>query len=175
MIPLLTIPEGRGTKVERKGVLFINDAYNAAASSVKGALAAMPQPQEGGRRIAVLAEMPELGKFSEQCHQEVGAFALDYIDALYCIGEVTKPMVRDYLLNGGKRQKSEDRGKWVEVEWDQALDLVAGKLADIKKESGSDSIGFLASAKCTNEENYLIQKFARQVIGTHSVDHCARL
>jgi predicted molibdopterin-dependent oxidoreductase YjgC len=88
---------------------------------------------------------------------------------------LTKPMVREYLLNRGKRQKNEDRGEWVEVEWDQALDIVAGKLADIKKESGSDSIGFLASAKCTNEENYLIQKFARQVIGTHSVDHCARL
>jgi formate dehydrogenase major subunit/formate dehydrogenase alpha subunit len=88
---------------------------------------------------------------------------------------LTKPMVREYLLKGEKRGKDNKRGEWVEVDWDQALDLVAGKLVDIKKESGSDAIGFLSSAKCTNEENYLIQKFARQVIGTHSVDHCARL
>ena len=45
----------------------------------------------------------------------------------------------------------------------------------IKRESGADAIGLLSSAKCTNEENYLAQKFARQVIGTHNVDHCARL
>jgi predicted molibdopterin-dependent oxidoreductase YjgC len=86
-----------------------------------------------------------------------------------------KPMVREYLLNGGKRKKKTDRGEWVEVEWDTALDLVAEKLVAIKKKSGSDAVGFLSSAKCTNEENYLMQKFARQVIGTHSIDHCARL
>ena len=45
----------------------------------------------------------------------------------------------------------------------------------IKDESGPDAIGFLASAKCTNEENYLLQKFARAVIGTNNIDHCARL
>jgi len=59
--------------------------------------------------------------------------------------------------------------------WDEALSLVVGRLAAIRDESGPDSIGFLASAKCTNEENYLLQKFARAVIGTNNVDHCARL
>jgi predicted molibdopterin-dependent oxidoreductase YjgC len=88
---------------------------------------------------------------------------------------LTKPMVRKYLLNGGKRNKKEERGEWVEVDWDIALDIVTEKFVDIKKNSGSDAIGFLSSAKCTNEENYLMQKFARQVIGTHNVDHCARL
>jgi len=62
-----------------------------------------------------------------------------------------------------------------EATWDEALDLVAEKLGGIRDESGSDSIGFLASAKCTNEENYLLQKLARAVIKTNSVDHCARL
>jgi predicted molibdopterin-dependent oxidoreductase YjgC len=66
-------------------------------------------------------------------------------------------------------------GKLVEASWDEALSLVADKLGRIKAESGPDSIAFLASAKCTNEENYLIQKFARAVIGTNNVDHCARL
>jgi len=66
-------------------------------------------------------------------------------------------------------------GKFVEATWDEALTLVAEKLTAIKAESGPDSIGFLTSAKCTNEENYLLQKFARAVIGTNNIDHCARL
>lgn len=59
--------------------------------------------------------------------------------------------------------------------WDEALSLIAERLGAIRDESGPDSIGFLCSAKCTNEENYLMQKLARQVIGTNSIDHCARL
>ncbi|RLC79366.1 MAG: formate dehydrogenase subunit alpha, partial [Chloroflexi bacterium] len=62
-----------------------------------------------------------------------------------------------------------------EATWDEALTLVAEKLAIIHGESDSDAIGFLTSAKCTNEENYLLQKFARAVIKTNNVDHCARL
>ena len=59
--------------------------------------------------------------------------------------------------------------------WDEALALVAEKLGAIRDESGPDSIGVFTSAKCTNEENYLLQKFARAVIKTNNVDHCARL
>ncbi len=62
-----------------------------------------------------------------------------------------------------------------EATWDEALDLVARRLMTIRDESGPDSIGVLVSAKCTNEENYLLQKVARAVIGTNNVDHCARL
>ena len=62
-----------------------------------------------------------------------------------------------------------------EATWDKALSLVADKLTAIKAESGPDSVAFLTSAKCTNEENYLMQKLARAVIGTNNVDHCARL
>ena len=62
-----------------------------------------------------------------------------------------------------------------EATWDEALALVAAKLGAIRDTSGPDSIGFLASAKCTNEENYVLQKFARAVIKTNNVDHCARL
>lgn len=88
---------------------------------------------------------------------------------------LTTPKVRQYLLEGRNRASEESRGPWVDVDWDTALELAASKLAAIKKESGPNAVGVLASAKCTNEENYLMQKFARQVIGTHSVDHCARL
>jgi predicted molibdopterin-dependent oxidoreductase YjgC len=66
-------------------------------------------------------------------------------------------------------------GHLVEATWDEALDLVGQKLSQIRKESGPDAIGVLASAKCTNEENYVIQRFARAAIGTNNVDHCARL
>jgi predicted molibdopterin-dependent oxidoreductase YjgC len=59
--------------------------------------------------------------------------------------------------------------------WDEALDLITERLSAIKAESGPDAITLLCSAKCTNEENYLMQKLARQVIGTHNIDHCARL
>jgi len=66
-------------------------------------------------------------------------------------------------------------GKLVEATWDEALTLVAEKLNAVKKESGPDSIALLASAKCTNEENYLMNKLARAVVGTNNIDHCARL
>ncbi len=62
-----------------------------------------------------------------------------------------------------------------EATWDEALTLVAEKLAAIRDQSGPDSIAFLASAKCTNEENYLLQKLARAVVKTNNIDHCARL
>jgi len=52
---------------------------------------------------------------------------------------------------------------------------VARKLGDIKAEHGPDSIGMLTSARITNEENYIAQKFVRAVLGTNNVDHCARL
>ena len=66
-------------------------------------------------------------------------------------------------------------GALKEVSWDEALDYTASRLKEIKEANGSDSIAFLASAKVTNEENYLIQKFARAAVGTNNVDHCARL
>lgn len=62
-----------------------------------------------------------------------------------------------------------------EVSWDEALDYAVSRLKQIKDANGSDSIAFLASAKVSNEENYLIQKFARAAVGTNNVDHCARL
>ncbi len=66
-------------------------------------------------------------------------------------------------------------GAFVEASWDEALDLIADKLVAIKKKHGGDAIAVLSSAKCTNEENYLLQKFTRAVLETNNVDHCARL
>ncbi len=66
-------------------------------------------------------------------------------------------------------------GELTPVSWDEALDFTATRMREIKEKDGSDSLAFLASAKVTNEENYLIQKFARAAVGTNNVDHCARL
>ena len=62
-------------------------------------------------------------------------------------------------------------GHFEKATWDEALDLIASKLPQYKK----DEVAVIASAKCTNEDNYVIQKFARTVLGTNNVDHCARL
>jgi predicted molibdopterin-dependent oxidoreductase YjgC len=66
-------------------------------------------------------------------------------------------------------------GKFEEASWDEALGLVATKFNELKERYGSDALAGLSSAKCTNEENYLFQKFMRAGIGTNNVDHCARL
>ncbi len=66
-------------------------------------------------------------------------------------------------------------GKFQTVSWDEALDYTAKKLFEIRDKYGPDSIAFLSSARCTNEENYLLQKIARAIIGTNNIDHCARL
>jgi predicted molibdopterin-dependent oxidoreductase YjgC len=74
-----------------------------------------------------------------------------------------------------KKPLIKKNGKLEEASWDEALDLVANKFTRIIKENGPDAIGGLTSARCTNEDNYLFQKFMRAVIGTNNVDHCARL
>jgi predicted molibdopterin-dependent oxidoreductase YjgC len=68
-----------------------------------------------------------------------------------------------------------EKGVFREASWDEALDLVAQRFSTIKAKSGPDSLAFFTSARCTNEENYLMNKFARAVIGTNNIDHCARL
>ncbi len=59
--------------------------------------------------------------------------------------------------------------------WDEALDLIVDKMTQTKKAYGADSITGLVSARCSNEDNYVMQKFFRAVIGTNNLDHCARL
>lgn len=82
-------------------------------------------------------------------------------------GRLRTPLIRE----GAKG----DRGGFREASWDEVLNLIMERLGCIREESGPDSIAFLSSAKCTNEENFLMMKFARAVIGTNNVDHCARL
>jgi predicted molibdopterin-dependent oxidoreductase YjgC len=88
-----------------------------------------------------------------------GRFGLDFIDSPE---RLTAPLVRR-------------EGELRPASWDEALGLVAERLGRIKTDHGADAIGFFTSAKVTNEENYALGRFARAVIGTNNIDHCARL
>lgn len=90
-------------------------------------------------------------------------------DFVHSDERLTVPLIRDAKATGGKYPG------FREATWDEALDLVAQKLVYHRDHSGPDSVGYLSSAKCTNEENYLMQKLARAVGKTNNVDHCARL
>ena len=87
-----------------------------------------------------------------------GKFAWDFVNSQE---RLTKPLIRE-------------GDHFREVEWDEALDLVAQRFTAIKFQHGSDALAFIASSKCTNEEAYLMQKLARAVIGTNNVDNCSR-
>ncbi len=101
-----------------------------------------------------------------------GRYGFDYV---HHPDRLTQPLVREWLLNDLEKPEGESRGGWLAVSWERALDIVAQQFSRIMDESGADALAVFSSAKCTNEENYLMQKFARQVLGTHNVDHCARL
>ena len=75
---------------------------------------------------------------------------------------LTKPLIRR-------------NGVLEEATWNEALDLVASELTRLKETYGPDSVAFTGSARCTNEETYVFQKFSRAVFGHNHVDHCARL
>jgi formate dehydrogenase alpha subunit len=79
----------------------------------------------------------------------------------------------DFVISKDRLTKPlmKKNGKFVEISWDEALNVVTEKL----KRCSPDAVAVLSSAKCTNEENYLMMKFARAVLKTNSVDHCARL
>jgi len=90
-----------------------------------------------------------------------GRFGMDFLSHP---DRLKKPLIR--------YKKGEDLQ---ETTWEEAYTFIADKLKAIKKANGPDSIAGLSSARVTNEENYLFQKFLRAVIGTNNVDHCARL
>lgn len=82
-------------------------------------------------------------------------------DMIHSPERLTMPLVRK-------------NGVLEESTWDEALDLVAARFKEIKERHGADAFAALSSARCTNEENWLMQKFVRVVMGTNNVDHCAR-
>ncbi len=109
-----------------------------------------------------------------------GRFGYGFINSA---DRLTKPLIRiapkKHSASSAKSSKFKDKTKlklvlFKEVSWEEALDYIAKRLGEIKDKYGPDSIGGLSSARCTNEENYLFQKFMRAAVGTNNVDHCAR-
>jgi len=93
----LQLPKMRFEQFERRGIAFVNDAYNASPESMRAALSNLPVPKEGGKRIAVLGVMKELGPFSEAAHREVGHFAQKYVDHLLVLGKEAMPLCEAFV------------------------------------------------------------------------------
>ena len=101
-----------------------------------------------------------------------GRYGYDYV---HHPERILKPRVRRYLLEGKKKTRKGKAWEWVETNWETALKISSSRMILVRDTHGPDHIGILTSAKCLNEENYLMNKLARQVIGTNNIDHCARL
>jgi formate dehydrogenase alpha subunit len=101
-----------------------------------------------------------------------GRFGYDFINHAE---RLTTPLIRTPGTARGAGHNGRVHEIFREATWDEALKLAAKRLLEFKQNYGSDSIAALSSAKCTNEDNYVMQKFARTVIGTNNIDHCARL
>ena len=99
-----------------------------------------------------------------------GRYGMDYVSHP---SRLTYPMIRKDL--GATPRKAVGLSGFRRASWDEALDLAAEKLAEIVKKNGGDALGTFCSAKATNEDNYLFQKFVRGVLGTNNIDHCSRL
>lgn len=90
-IPKLSPPKMRFEQFEWRGMHLINDTYNANPASMRAALENLPQPKEGGKRIAVFGSMQkELGAFSKEAHEEIGRLAQKHVDVLLSLGEEAK-------------------------------------------------------------------------------------
>ena len=87
-----------------------------------------------------------------------GKFGWDYVNSA---DRLTTPLIRE-------------GDKFREASWDEALDWSPAGSRRSRRKHGPDSIAFISSSKCTNEESYLMQKLARAVIGTNNIDNCSR-
>ena len=110
----------------------------------------------GGRIVSVRPDESAANR-GQLCVK--GRFGLEFVGAP---DRLTMPLVRR-------------NGELQPATWDEALGIVASRFSEIKARHGAGALSGLASAKCTNEENYLFQKLVRAVFGTNNVDHCARL
>jgi formate dehydrogenase major subunit len=114
----------------------------------------------GTRDGAIVSIRPALEAPVSKGHLCVkGRYAYNYISAT---DRITAPMIRE-------------KGNWTQASWQAAIDFSAAELKRIFNQYGPQSVGVLGSARATNEENYLAQKFARAVLGTNNVDCCARV
>lgn len=121
-----------------------------------------------GKIVRVDAPFDQAPNFGRLCSK--GRFGVDFV---HHPSRLQYPLIRKEL--GTQPRAAVGLDGFRRATWDEALDLAAEKLASIISQSGGDSIGTFCSAKATNEDNYVFQKFIRAVVGTNNVDHCARL
>ncbi len=103
-----------------------------------------------------------------------GRFGFDYIHHPH---RLTKPLIRreDAPAKGLNVDPANWQKHFREASWDEALDVAAGGMKSLADRTGGRAIAGFGSAKCSNEEAYLFQKFIRQGFGHNNVDHCTRL
>jgi formate dehydrogenase alpha subunit len=106
------------------------------------------------RSIGVDGLMPNDGRLCIK-----GRFGYDFIQSKE---RLTSPLIKK-------------NGRFEEASWDEALDLIAFKFNEVIEKHGNDALAGYSSAKCTNEDNYIFQKFIRTVFGNNNVDYCTRL
>lgn len=123
-----------------------------------------------GKIVRVDAPFDAAPNYGRLCVK--GRYGIDYV---HHPSRLKAPLIRRTPQSPGKRTPATYPDDWREASWDEALDLVTSRLLEIRWRYGPDSITANACAKATNEDNYLLQKYLRGVIGTNNVDHCARL
>ena len=111
---------------------------------------------EGGEIVSVTPNTVNTVNQGKLCAK--GRFGFDFVSHK---DRLTSPLIRK-------------EGKLVEATWEETIRFIVSKIKKNVKEFGCDSVAAFSSARCTNEENYLMQKLMR-MIGTNNVDHCARL
>ena len=111
----------------------------------------------GGRIVSVKPVLDAPVNKGHLCVK--GRYAFEFVTAA---DRITEPMLRD-------------GAGWRRISWTTARVTIAERLRALAARHGPDSIGFLGSARATNEDNYIVQKFARAVVGTNNVDCCARV
>ncbi len=112
---------------------------------------------EGGEIVSAVPQVDNVVNLGRLCLK--GRFGFDFV---HHKDRLRTPLVRR-------------NGTLEEATWDEAYGVIAERFADIRKKHGPDAIAAFSSARCTNEENYLLQKLMRAVVGTNNIDHCARL
>lgn len=85
--------------IEKKGIVFVDDSYNANLFSMRAAFKSLPKPTSKGKTIAVIGDMKELGRFTITSHLEVAKQALEVTDVLLCLGKDCLPMVELFMKN----------------------------------------------------------------------------
>lgn len=130
----LKLPFLRGQEIEKDGILFINDSYNAAELSVKAALENLPPPKNGGRKVAALSDMLELGIHSERSHRSIAAHALMFVDLMFCYGEESRHILNCWQEAGRPVQWFNQREDMVKA---LKMALKAGDVVLIKGSRGT--------------------------------------